>query len=363
MNHKPQTESFADSSKFDEALASIAGSGCELRSGYTSHAPMVIEALRELGKLDRIPGWLDSNRINLLQRPPKTCVIDPESLDQALGVAERFSDWADFFTEQIATLGWQRAAALWTGKLEAGFAAAALHGVIRVGHAVRALTDRDRAERRRELADALASWACAYNRLPVALLVGESDRTLREVITTLPLVPEAHRRNEGSIVDAVGQLPHAVGFSQAVAQAKLDADPHAALTRIAIEFANVFVLEVCSPLTAVVFTHAITGAAAAQHLLRIADAELSTQLVRRSWQAGCALTSAYATGVPGQADSAGQSAVLAPDELVEVAIASGDDHAIKLTEAALWFYAQSQERIFLHAAQRCCETLPGANPN
>ncbi|MCR9278751.1 MAG: questin oxidase family protein [Pseudomonadaceae bacterium] len=349
-----------EGSEYDVALARLAGYGCELRNGFTNHAPMVIEALRAMNRTDEIPAWLESNIERLLPRPSCTTLIDSEDNADALGDPKRFGDWAVFFTTQIESAGWEAVASHWIARLEAGFAAAALHGVIRVGHAVRAQLDKDSAERRRELADALASWACVYGQLPVPLLAAGGERCLRDVINSLPLVPQAHRRNGGSIVDGVAQVRHAQDFASAIAQARLDDDPHVALTDMAVVFAEVFVREVNSPLAAVVFTHAITGAAAAQNLLPVVDSGLSRRLVWRAWQSGCALVSAYADNDDSRS---GETAVIephSPDSLIDAAIASGDDHAIKLTEATLGFYEQRQAPVFLLAAERCSAVLPGA---
>ncbi len=353
----------ADSSSYEKLLGTLADYGCELRNGYTSHAPMVIEALMHLDRVDAIAAWLESARPNLLERPHLIEAIrwhDCDAGHPALGKPERFSDWAVFFADEIAVAGWRSTAARWTGHLADGFASAALHGVIRVGHAVRALDDRDTPERRRELADALASWACVYSPFALPLVLSDGRSPPREVLAQLPRIPDSARRNDGSIVAALGQLSLAAGFVNAIAVARLNADSRRALSDIASAFAEVFVAEVTSSLTAVVFTHAITAAAAASHLLRVADAELGRVLVWRAWQSGCALIATYANQVGGAEPIAASSEACEPSGLVDAAIACGDDHAIKLTEAALFFYKGSNDPVLLQAAALGVRTLSGA---
>ncbi len=48
-----------------------------------------------------------------------------------------------------------------------------------------------------------------------------------------------------------------------------------------------------------------------------------------------------------------------PDALIDRAVATGDEHAIKLTEACLRLHAESPDPLMLHAAARGCELLSG----
>jgi hypothetical protein len=48
---------------------------------------------------------------------------------------------------------------------------------------------------------------------------------------------------------------------------------------------------------------------------------------------------------------------LAPDDLADLAVAAGDEHAIKLTEACLRLHAETPDPVFLHAAARASDLL------
>ena len=79
----------------------------------------------------------------------------------------------------------------WTTRLAPGYCAAATHGVLRVGHAARALTHGETPLRVRELGDAFASWAANYQTLPIGV-AKESPHPVREA--TRRGAPRARRR-------------------------------------------------------------------------------------------------------------------------------------------------------------------------
>ena len=54
---------------YDEALAWLAPYGPDLAWGFTSHAPMVVEALCVMDRGDAVAPWLESYRRGLVERP------------------------------------------------------------------------------------------------------------------------------------------------------------------------------------------------------------------------------------------------------------------------------------------------------
>jgi Questin oxidase-like len=150
----------------DVALETLAPYGIELKNGNSNHAPMVAEALCALGRPDAVMPWIARYRERMLPRPSANARIRGEDWRGALGERTRFADWSVFFAEELRGRPWREVLDLWMGRLAPGFCAAATHGVIRVGHAVRGLADSETPPRLRELADAFASWAAAYQELP-----------------------------------------------------------------------------------------------------------------------------------------------------------------------------------------------------
>src|SRR5207244_7083546 len=139
----------------------------------------------------------------------------------ALGRRDRFAAWSRFFAEALRESAWREVLDLWAGRLAPGVSAAATHGAIRVGHAVRGLAADESPQRLAELADALASWAASYQELPMA--AGAADRALppREAIAHVAVVP-AEQRRPGNITAALARLDDVPDFGPAIGLADLD---------------------------------------------------------------------------------------------------------------------------------------------
>ena len=153
----------------DDALEMLAPYGIGLANGNFNHAPMVAEALCALGRPDAVFPWIEAYRPRLTPRPVAGDeIIDWSRYRDHLGRRDSFPDWSRLFAAELATEPWRRVLDRWAARLAPGYSGAATHGAIRVGHAVRALTEAETRVRLRELADALASWAASYAELPTA---------------------------------------------------------------------------------------------------------------------------------------------------------------------------------------------------
>ena len=73
------------------------------------------------------------------------------------------------------------------------------------------------------------------------------------------------------------------------------------------------------------------------------------------WHVGAALYAVHAGGVTPEPLPA--ASPLTPDDLADRAVAAGDEHAIKLTEACLRLHAETPDPVFLHAAARASDLL------
>jgi Questin oxidase-like len=343
----------ADYSRHDEALALLVGLGPDLTNGMTSHVPMVAEALAAMGEGATAVSWTGAHRKTVRVRSAASAPIAVADWRAALG-QRNFADWSVLVAAEIAREGWRRACDRWAARLAPGFAAAATHGVIRTAHAARALRADETPLRLQELADALALWASTYVELPA-----ERRASLKlspfEALARVPLIPDAKRQNGGAITTALGQLVHAPGFDGVVDMIDTERAPEATALEAAEAFARVAVSEVRSPLTAIVFTHGVTGMAAALNLLPHVSDATAQALVRYAWQSGAALVSAYATS-----PFDGGKAVPTPGALDRVAraVAHGDDHVIKLTEACLALNARRPSPASLAAADVVAAHLP-----
>src|SRR5271166_3017832 len=192
-------------SSLDDALDEIAPFGIELKNGNSNHAPMVAEALCALGHPEAVRPWLSRYRERMQLRPAAGERILTDDWQSALGRRERFADWAVFFANELEEASWRAVLDHWVTRLAPGFCAAATHGVIRVGHAVRAVAESETPSRRRELADALASWAATWQQLPRAGDGRGETTPPRDAIARVPIVP-VERRLPGNIVQALAAL-------------------------------------------------------------------------------------------------------------------------------------------------------------
>jgi hypothetical protein len=341
----------------DTALRELAAHGPDLTNGFTSHAPMVAEALVALGRADAVLPWLEQQRPLLTPRPAAAAPIAPAAWRDALGREERTADWMQLFRGELEAAPWRDVAARWTARLAPGFCGAANHGLLRVAHAVRALSQRESAERRAELGDALGLWAASYQTLPTPERRGEGRLAPLEALAAVPLQPAAERVYRGSIVSALAGLSGFAAFAPVIDWIDVSEAPDAAISALTGAFARGFLANARDPLTHIVFVHAVTGAAALRSLVPLLDAAPARALIRYGWQAGAALQAALGSAPPVRGP-------LAPpargrEALVDAAVASGDDHGIKLTEACLREYAVRPDPVYLCAADHALTALAG----
>src|SRR5271169_6242149 len=199
----------------DDALDAISPYGIELTNGNSNHAPMVAEALCAMGRPEAVMPWIAGYRERMSPRAPARDRIHQDAWRTALGRRERFADWSGFFRDKLGEAPWHDVLDRWVGNLASGFCAAATHGVIRVGHAVRGLNAGEIPQRLRELADALASWAATWQELPAGGPSANGKMRPRQAIARVPIVPPG-KRLAGNIVAALGALEGFVEFVPAI---------------------------------------------------------------------------------------------------------------------------------------------------
>jgi hypothetical protein len=344
------------SDALDAALDELAAYGPDLANGFTSHAPMVVEALVALGRGDAVEPWLERYRPSLTPRPRPTQPIAPDAWPAALGREERTADWMAFLQAELAAAPWRAVLARWTARLAPAYCASALHGPLRVAHAARALAQRETPQRLRELGDALGAWAANYQTLPVPAVRTEGARAPGDAIEAVPLQPAEQRTFRGSIVSSLQGLATFAPFAPVIDW--IDVTPPGVVSALTRAFARVFLANARDPLGAITFAHGVTGAAALRSLLPVVDAETGRALVRYAWQAGAALQASLGREKP--APGAPLPPPPSRDALVAAAVEHGDDHAIKLTEACLREHAIEPDPVYPSAAALALAALPRA---
>lgn len=316
------------------------GHGNQLR-GFALHAPMGAEALAALGHGDLVPGWVDwyaaSRGLGALPDPVAPIdPADPASWRAALGETRRLADWAVLFRREIDALGWRRTLATWWPRLTPGMLAGLTHGLIRTAHAVRSVAAADTPSRCQldELANGLAFWAGLYQ--PPRSAATRGAKAVGAVRTL-------GRRTPGRLF--------------AAADARLDTSVDAALAELtAIGAGRFTTIGRGNPVPAV---HTVTAPAA----LRMVLPHLPAACARPSYDA-VRDVSATLLNIFTASDRREPATPAADGDdpqvrrrTLERAVELGDEHAIKISEAARREYADHPDPRLFAAAHHACDLL------
>jgi hypothetical protein len=142
-------------------------------------------------------------------------------------------------------------------------------------------------------------------------------------------------------------------FPAAVGALRPPSDAGAGLRDLATTFSRIFLAY--QGQRPIALLHAVTAPVAARSVLPLLPAELARPTHDALWQVAAALYTVYAGGVvpePGPATSPPD-----PGALADRAVATGDAHAIKLTEACLRLHEEAPGPVLLHAANHASELL------
>ena len=336
-----------ESSPLDDALTVFAATAPRYGSlGLANHGPMAVEALAHLGREDAIADWVEHYRSRLEPAlPPADRPLSEEDWPKALGEEDRFAEWLTLFEREVADRPPVAVVGEWAPRLLPGTVGAATHGLIRTAHAVRALAAADTPARRLELAIGLAFWASTYQELPgPPLLIGKEG--VPDALADLPYLHEDAPR-QLLISDMVAQVADiADEFEQGVASLGWSGSPVELLDELAWGGALAY-LRNADDGGAIGLLHAVTSPMACELILPWLPVEDRDAALGYVWQAVAALHVAY--DIDRKSELA-ERETLSADALVDRAIASRDEHAIKLTEAALRNYGRTAEPVLLWAA-------------
>jgi hypothetical protein len=104
----------------------------------------------------------------------------------------------------------------------------------------------------------------------------------------------------------------------------------------------------------IAFIHAVTGPSAIRLLLPHVKPEETSNMLRYGWQMAAGLYAAFGR-VP--AASLPQGLEQSKEDLIDRAVATGDEHAIKFTEACLREHALNPKPVYLMAARHATDYL------
>jgi hypothetical protein len=98
---------------------------------------------------------------------------------------------------------------------------------------------------------------------------------------------------------------------------------------------------------AIALVHAVTGATALRSLLPHLSPSATRSAQRYGWQLAAAIYAVYGAGLTNPPPAAKE---IKRDDLIDRAVATEDEHAIKFTEACLREYALNPKPVYLQAA-------------
>lgn len=310
------------SGQLEEALERLHSSGPEREGWLSNHAPMVVEALAAHGQAGAVHRWVDLYRERLEDFPARVAPVTDDNWPAALGDPRRIADWTDYFSRTLAERPWRSVLAEWWPRLLPGLYGGATHTVIRVGHAVRAVDAEENAPRLAELAHALGYWAARHQPVTgVATLPGAPTAT--EALDAVPAIEAGHLGFRNRLA-AVRRLP---AWADEVtdpdtARERLTELVHAATHRYATHGHG----------EPTMLVHAATAPNAVLRTLDSLPRELWAPSLHAAWTASAAVTAMYA---PVEPVANTPPARLTPEEVLERALAHGDEHVIKFTDTAL----------------------------
>lgn len=300
--------------------------------GFSVHRPMALQALARLGAdADRLEQLARDVAVHLRPAPPPQAWPLGDPWYSCLGQRDAWPRHRDLFAQWLDNEAAGDVLQQVLPRLMQGLAGAAFHGLIRTAHAVAAA-------HRAELADALAYWATRWAPLgqprpDVVPTVRDPEAVLRKLAVV--------RTDSPMLAGRLRAAAAAPGFDDLAATLVLDARSVPALARLAASaYAATGDFGVL---------HLVTGALAVEELLPFIDPddEAALSAARAAyWRAFMATVSAAGL-VPRPPPAApGWPALRAR------AIASDDEHVIKLVDACVQWQAREPGGPWAEAAAR-----------
>ena len=293
------------------ALDRLRTTGFYLGNFFANHGPMAAEALAKLGYCDEVDGWVEANIAHrdygLLPKPSEPI----GDWRVALGERNRGGDWVQLFRRELAEAPWRDVLRTWWSRLLPGCAGALTHGLIRTAHAVRSLREADRPSELQvdELARALAFWATAFTPLS-ANTDDPDDQTVAAV--------------DRALSDLTAEYAGHYAFTQ--------------------------------PPFPVPLIHTITAPAAMRLLLPELPDEFHAPSLRTIAQVNREVFARFGgQRAPGNAEAVESDRTFAA--LAAEALDTGDEHAIKVCEAAMRENAVRPDARYLSAATTAVDLI------
>lgn len=357
----------------DDAYLRLHRTGPEFDGWLSNHGPMAAEAMVRHGLADAVSPWLEQY-MRRLEGFPRGFGPIGQDWQSALGDPRRVADWTGYFRGQLAERPWREVLNQWWPRLLPGVAAAATHGVIRVGHSVRCLMA-DGADdiRIAELAHGLAYWAARWQTVPAghagataAAAAGRARaRSIGELLAAVPRIAE----QDGGIRDRLTRLSTLAGWPDTLSRLSVPADPAQIRTRLT----ELVDAATCGYLTrghgnAIMLVHSATAPNAILRTLPALDDQAWAPSLAAAWAASSALTAIYAPADSDRTEAGNPASVEQPParpasrpavcaDTFGRAVEHGDEHVIKFADTAIEVFSRTGDPESIAAARRAMELV------
>jgi hypothetical protein len=352
----------------DGAYQRLHQTGPEFDGWLSNHGPMAVEAMARHGHADDVGPWLDVYVRRLEDFPLGTAPVGAD-WPEALGDPRRIADWTAFFCRQTAEQPWGQVLGTWWPRLLPGVAASATHGIIRVGHAVRALlADGEDPVHVTELAHGLAYWAARWQPvpgIPAARLTQAAAQTRPQAQALTPAaalaaVPRIADQT-GGFRNCLPRLAGLAGWSAALAAPLIpgSAEQISAWLAGLADAAVIRYLEYGHG-HPVMLVHSATAPTAILRTLPALSQDLWPPSATAAWDAAAMITAIYAAPEPAPPGTL-PPAPAGPDAAGETfarAVAHGDEHVIKFADTAADVHARTGRAAALAAAAHAVKLIP-----
>ncbi|MBA3249124.1 MAG: DUF4243 domain-containing protein [Geodermatophilaceae bacterium] len=311
----------------DEAYERFHHTGPEFEGWLSNHGPMAADALIRLCRADAVDGWVDEYAQRLEEAPRARWPISEDDWREPLGDPSRLGDWCALFAGEVRRAPWEDLLARWWPRLLPGAIASATHGLIRTGHAVRALREVVTTQRLDEFAQALGYWAARWQPLPGQRLPGGHADVGAATDGVPVLGVSGGVRTRIAQLDLTPAWPSALGGLRPVTQpaavpAALDLLVDAAVTHY----------EPWAHGSPIMLVHAATAPRAAALALPALPIELHIPTYNTAWAVSAAISAAYRPSTPALPRSDVELSTPSAEDVTDLAVATRDEHAIKFVE-------------------------------
>jgi hypothetical protein len=278
-------------------------------AGLSNHLPMALLALQRLGaSADRLEAFATRYASRLEPAPPAEPWPAGDAWKGRLGERGAWPAYRSLFAEWLAYEDADAVLSQALPGLMPGCGGAAFHGLIRTAYAVQA-------GHARELADALAYWACRY--LPLGAAPSGRQKEPSVLLPALEAALDGGSSDQGLIFERMREAAAVPAFARAAARLRVHEGTLPALARLA---AGLYARS--GNFTAL---HLVTSAHAVRVLLPFVDDPALA--VGHYWRA-------FAAGFGASGVKAGEPVEKRDwPSLVGAAVASDDDHLIKLVDS------------------------------